>query len=315
MDRASAEQAEPAWSWDSYEAEHGAVSLEARRLESLPVVHGNARRASGGTLSRFVGGSHHAQREEAALSVDHPALRERRSMFPKSVTPAETSPRLLVSGHNSSKLGAIVRRGPWRGMPIYHLTLEERATCPDSCQLWRECFGNAMPFTRRHAHGEALEDRLASELFVLSKAHPAGFVVRLHGLGDFYSAEYALGWRWALDLLPALRVFGYTAHEAASPIGEIITASNAAHPDRCCIRFSVAADAPPAPHQVSTVWHQARGRQGDSVVCPQQSGDTAACATCGLCWHQNARHLRILFIGHGMRRRGTRATNEGGTNG
>jgi hypothetical protein len=69
------------------------------------------------------------------LRQDHPAAVEGRTIFPRSVVGAADSPRLLVSGHNNSKLGKEVLRGSRAGWPIFHLTLEERATCPRSCPV------------------------------------------------------------------------------------------------------------------------------------------------------------------------------------
>jgi hypothetical protein len=126
------------------------------------------------------------------LSPDHPAVIEGRTMFPSRVT--EEHDRLLKSGQNQRKLGSHVSKGRWAGMPIFTLTLEERATCPRSCQHWNDCYGNHMHWPKRHAHGPELEGKLALELAVLAAKYPAGFVVRLHILGDFYSSEYVRRW-------------------------------------------------------------------------------------------------------------------------
>ncbi len=92
---------------------------------------------------------------------------------------------VIKSGGYSGKLGGVVTKGWWKGMPIYTLKLEERATCPRSCQNWRGCYGNNMPFAHRYRHGAALEEAICREVYLLSAKHPRGFVVRLHDLGGF----------------------------------------------------------------------------------------------------------------------------------
>lgn len=70
------------------------------------------------------------------LAAGHPALTEGRTLFPTTVVAPADAARLLVSGVNSRKLGGEVTKGPWKAMPIYSLTLEERATCPRACHHW-----------------------------------------------------------------------------------------------------------------------------------------------------------------------------------
>jgi hypothetical protein len=284
-----------AWSWDDV-----VWDTPPRRM---PAALGGNKRPHGHSLSRFVGTAHHANREGAALSVGHAAVTGARTLFPRSVVRAAASPRLLVSGFNSAKIGARVMKGSWTGLPIFTLTLEERATCPSSCALWRECFGNAMPFARRHAHGPDLIARLDADLRELAARHRDGFVVRVHVLGDFWSIGYLMAWfRWVRDI-PGLRVFGYTAHAADSDEGAIIQMANALWPDRCAIRFSVAPEAAIGPMQATTIWRKAGSPWvPEGLVCPAQQDRTQACATCGLCWSPAMADTRIVFVGHGMNR-------------
>jgi hypothetical protein len=256
------------------------------------------------TLSRFPG--HAASPDRVVpLPADHPALTEARTIFTSTVVRPDESPRLLVSGHNSRKIGAEVRKGPWKGMPIYTLTLEERATCPSSCQRWADCYGNAMPFARRHRHGFALATRLGQELEQLDKQHRQGFVVRLHVLGDFWSPQYVSFWRSWLHCYRRLHVFGYTAHPRTSEIGQAVEALNLLAPERWQILFSVGAEEASAERQAVTVRSADEAQQAGAILCPAQTGRTEACATCGLCWAPAAtsRH-RIAFLLHGRRARG-----------
>ena len=115
---------------------------------------------------------------------------------------------------------------------MFTLTLEERATCPTTCTLLWECYGNSLPFSRRHEHGPALEEAIAGEIRKHLATRPDGIVVRLHLLGDFYSANYAAFWLTLIRRHRRLRVFGYTAHPADSDIGRIIMAGNAEYAPR-----------------------------------------------------------------------------------
>ncbi len=222
------------------------------------------------------------------------------------MTPVERSQRVLISGHNNAKIGNTIERGPWVGMPIYTLTLEERATCPRTCELWRACYGNGMPAAPRRAHGPALIDRLDEELrYYARTCGDDGFALRLHILGDFWSAEYVAAWaRWMLAL-PGLHVWGYTHWPIESEIGDLLAALNEGWPDRWVIRFSVPPDAAPRAGQVTTIWRQPDPgpRVPEGLLCPQQHDKTATCGTCGLCWAPATRSERIVFVGHGMRKR------------
>jgi hypothetical protein len=233
----------------------------------------------GGVLRRFE--SIEAKGSRFVMADTHPALVQGRTIFPSRVFPAATVPRLLIDGHNSRKIGRRVMKGRLKGAPIFTLTLEERATCPRSCTEWRSCYGNNMQFARRAAAGPALEHRLWRELADKQAAHPGGFLVRLHVLGDFYSVDYAELWADALEEFPALNIFGYTARGHDSAIGAVIRGVLGLHPDRFHIRFSGL----DAPSDGSVVIE--RGTATPHVICPAQTGGTDCCATCALCWHSD----------------------------
>jgi hypothetical protein len=259
--------------------------------------------AEDAAISRFSIRHSHASKAEAGLRADHPALSEGRSIFVRSVVDADRAPRVLISGHNSPKIGKVVRKGPWRGFPVFTLTLEERATCPTDCELWAGCYGNAMPFARRHRPGPALLEALETELRGKARQHPGGFAVRLHVLGDFYSLDYVKAWLGWMDDLPALHVWGYTAHHYNSVIGRGLDAANYLWPERWNIRFSGSANAS-AERAVTTIWRQPEAAVVlEGIVCPMQRQQTTACVTCGLCWAPAAASKRIVFVGHGMRKR------------
>jgi hypothetical protein len=262
-------------------------------------------RASNGTLARFKTYSHneaHTNKETAALRAGHPALTESRTQFPTRVFDPAEADHVLVPGHNNAKVGDFVTKGPWAGMNIFTLTLEERATCPDSCDLLAECYGNAMPLAKRWKYGPDLITKLHEELHALAGQHPAGFVVRLHVLGDFPDIEYVRYWiGWMADI-PQIHIFGYTAHSRFGLIGQEIAEVNKIVPDRWAIRFSVSPDTEPMPMQATTIWRKEAGKVDEGVVCPASSGDTSCCGTCGLCWSPAFAGKRVVFLGHGMNR-------------
>lgn len=245
------------------------------------------------------------------LRADHAAVTEGRTVFPGTVVGPLESPRMLVGGENNSKLGKRVTKGPWAGMPIYSLTLEERRTCPASCPVWSECFGNAMHYSRRHdALDEDFHLALWAEVVTLYRATmnertaPPGLAIRLHVLGDFPSARYVAVWADLLDKLPALHVFGFTARrpdrddDASRETFQAIEALTAAHWDRFAIRWSRDTAVP----QGSLVVDEP-STDAAVVMCPAQTGRTASCASCGLCWAPAARHKTIGFLRHGRKAR------------
>lgn len=231
------------------------------------------------------------------LPASHRAIKEGRTLFPSTVVKAQDAPRLLVSGANQRKIGDRVTKGAWRGCPIFCLTLEERATCPRTCENWGVCYGNGMPRSRRHAHGPELEYLLWAELRQKQAQHPDGFVVRLHILGDFYDAAYAQLWARWLKEFPALRIFGYTAHPRASIIGGILAHLNSIFADRCAIRFSGRGELG-GTMRAATIWEVPKGPVTPAgIVCPAQTGQSDCCGTCTLCWSTTR---NIAFVGHGQ---------------
>lgn len=243
-----------------------------------------------------------------ALADDHPAILQRLPLFEGTVVSAETSPRIFISGENNRKIGRVITKGAWKGMPIYTLTLAERMTCPTECHLYASCYGNAMPFARRHAPGRALEERIPNDLSELQAQHPNGFVVRLHILGDFYSAAYAGIWASALRAYPALRVYGYTALDETTDASllkalDVIESMNEAYPDRCFIRFSGPESLPGGATTIDRLPEGPNVKEG--LVCPAERDATACCATCGMCWEPATRKRTIVFVKHGMGSRKT----------
>jgi hypothetical protein len=146
------------------------------------------------------------------LAADNPALAEGRTIFPSTVVGTMESPRFLVSGHNNPKLGKEVQKGPRAGWPIFHLTLEERATCPRSCPVWAGCYGNAMPFARRHRGGRRLQPVAARRGGATREAVPGGLAgPAAHPRRLLLRRLRADVGRAARHARRQLHVFGYTA--------------------------------------------------------------------------------------------------------
>lgn len=224
------------------------------------------------------------------LNPSHPAVLEGRTIHTKTRRIAGSTTQVLKAVSSNQKLGAdsaIVTKGRWAGMPMFSLSLEERATCPKSCLHWRDCYGNNMPFAHRFSPGDDLTSQLEIELANLARIYRHGFVVRLHVLGDFYSRKYVQFWRNQLAEHPQLRVFGYSARTGA--IASSIDVTRHLYPDRWWIRYSRNEQ----PHD-SNIYAGSPGKT-DGIVCPQQTGKTASCTTCGLCWSMNQ---TVLFETH-----------------
>jgi hypothetical protein len=74
-----------------------------------------------------------------------------RTIFPGTVRPARSSDRwALKRGEHSRKIGDEILKSKWKGFPVWTLTLEERATCPRTCQHWRSCYGNKISLAARN---------------------------------------------------------------------------------------------------------------------------------------------------------------------
>ena len=236
-----------------------------------------------------------------ALGDDHPAILLGEPLFERSVVAVEHDTNIFVSGQNNRKIGRIVTRGAWRGYPIFILTLPERSTCPSACSNWKTCYGNSMPFARRHEAGPALEARIEVEIARLAKRYPKGFVVRLHVLGDFYSPEYVTLWGRMLQAHPALHVYGYTARGVGTDklsvaIAKTIRKVKEEFGQRFAIRWSMTDSIPDGTVVIDRTPEGANVPEG--LVCPAEREATACCATCGLCWE--ATNKTIVFMRHGM---------------
>jgi hypothetical protein len=243
----------------------------------------------------------------------HPASREARTRFKKTVRSDFSKPlsgglRVLGNATNIPKLTAqtlelapggggllgnkpahtsqFIKRGPFAGLPMRVLTLEERATCPTSCKAWEFCYGDHMFLAKRNdAFADGFEDYLRGDLREMARMYPNGYVIRLHELGDFYSVEYVELWREMSAELPALHVYGYT--HRGDEIADAIDTWQAEFPGRVAIMNSDNAS-PRTTRPAATI-------DGAGVPCPQQTGKTASCSTCGLCMNGTT---KVSFSSH-----------------
>jgi hypothetical protein len=229
------------------------------------------------------------------LTESHPALTEKRTIHTKKVFDPNKMNGLLKPASSNGKIGKgkdIVTKGPWRGLPIYTLTLEERKTCPTSCFRWSSCYGNTLFYGHRVDHtSKDFLPMLEQELRVLNIKHKQGFIVRLHILGDFYSIKYVNFWVKMLKACKGLRIFGYTAREPNTAIGAQIQSVNDLFFERFIVRFSTNNDHEDANLAVDESY------EGESVTCPEQTDKTESCLTCGLCFNPNFTK-NIKFLSH-----------------
>lgn len=232
------------------------------------------------------------------LRKDNYSVVQGRTIYLNRVRTASEAPDLLVSGRRQRKLGTSVTKGRLKGFPIYYLTLEERATCPETCKHWYTCYGNGMPWAWRHQAGTELEYRLENELESLQNKHPTGFLVRLHVLGDFYSVDYVHQWgRW-LDRFSALYIFGYTAWSKRTEIGQALAQLTESRWERFSLRWSHGNG---EPGSTTTLWEYppVAPLKRSVLICPLQTRKTRNCGTCGLCWAVAAKDKIIAFVAHG----------------
>lgn len=241
-------------------------------------------------------------RNPCSLPLDHPAVVDGRTLYRNGDIrdPALTDRCVLIEGKNNAKLGSQVKVGRLAGLTIYHLSLEERATCPRSCEQWRTCYGNGMHLAARHQHGPALEDALRRDVPALLAKHKRGILVRLHTLGDFYSLDYVRCWGELLAAHPRLHAWGYTRRRRndADQIGEALGRLRDLYWDRFAMRFSNLT----GPRNSAVLkGHSSAPRIGDAFICKQewaaQNGDLTSinCGTCAACWESDD---PVVFVEH-----------------
>jgi hypothetical protein len=222
-----------------------------------------------------------------------PFIEEGRTKFSKAVKSVVQVSNLLVSGHSNVKIGRDVRKAKFRGYWIYTLSLEERKTCPDSCRHWQTCYGNNMPFAKRVNHTDpqflpTLEKEITRFLAVKNRV---GVLIRLHALGDFFSVEYVEFWMQMLRKHPNLALFGYTARHPTTPIGDAVWLMNRRWPGQVMIRFSDGQ----LPEMSTVSIGDETGCPSNAFICPEQTGKTRCCATCGACWSTTK---NVAFMEH-----------------
>lgn len=243
------------------------------------------------------------ERDEA-LAARIPA----RTVFANRVVPVPARPTkstglyVLKAAKSNTKLSAlqkpVFKKGPWRGMSLYTLTLEERATCPSTCEMYVRCYGNRMLNALRYKHGPALERAVRLDVQALARKHPAGFVVRLHVLGDFYAVRYVELWAKLVREHPQLHIFGYTHRSYGTPIGDAVTRLVVSNPGRVSIlRSDGFVPEDPLPRAISTPAGTTTPHPLTKVVCPEQTGRVASCLDCGLCLNG---HTSVSFVDHGV---------------
>jgi hypothetical protein len=208
----------------------------------------------------------------------------------------------------NGKIGRATTRamlGAAPGMPIYGLTLEERATCPVNCEHFRphiegtgraSCYGDNMRFALRYTVNAELMAAIEAQISELDKRGP--FLVRLHVLGDFPSVAYVMFWRRMLSTYANLRVYGYTHRDRSDPVG--LTVDTYLNMFAQCAILLSGDDRTrqwnrPHTSTFATFAAVPTGREatGRAIAkCPEQltktdkRGSGISCANCGLCMRQ-----------------------------
>lgn len=250
------------------------------------------------TLSRFVKitgtadpKTRHKRRQPKLPGMEAAWIQDGRTKFPKSVKDPHAVASILKSGHNNVKIGRDVRKGKLKGYWIYTLSLEERATCPASCQHWQSCYGNNMPFAQRIDHtAPGFLRKLALEIENLCRTKK-GVLIRLHALGDFYSLAYVGFWADQLNRHPDLALFGYTAHDMLGDIGYGVFRLGEIYYNRCFIRFSNGGKE----RNCTVTIGEPSSRPANAFICPEQTGKVSCCAMCAVCW---STRKNIAFLEH-----------------
>lgn len=229
---------------------------------------------------------------------------------------------ILKPAKANGKISGELVSGPWRGK-AYTLTLEERATCSQSCNHWADCYGNNMPFARRYVVNAAFYARVELELGKLQAdldrknakrakdgLEPLVFAVRWHVLGDAPSVEYVETWRKWFAMFPSLRVWGYSHWHPGTAIGDAILklredlgGLKAKDGGKFCVRFSDYPEDGPAALAADTPSAKQALADGTAIICPEQtqskdrkeSAQAITCGTCALCW---TCRKHVVFISH-----------------
>ena len=226
------------------------------------------------------------------LSIDHSAIVNHTTMYPKNVHDPVTYPFKFLKPDTGSKLGKTVRKGRWKGLKFFTLTLEERATCFRGCEHWEDCFGNNMPFAHRFLTTTILQQKtlmakMTKELNELDRKYPQGYVIRTHILGDFFNVRYVRWWAKQLKQRPSLKIYGYSRWHPNTAIGKALDQLRISFPDRFCLRFSN------RPDDLLSANSEHISKIG--VVCPEQTGKSKSCGDCALCWSMDK---PVVFLDH-----------------
>lgn len=202
-----------------------------------------------------------------------------RTKYLQSVIPPSEKTSMLKPGGANKKLGDVVLKGPLLGAQLFQLSLEERKTCPVSCLMWDNCYGDNMPFAHRFDHTDPqFYSKLEAELWDICAKHRL-VLIRLHVLGDFFSQDYVAFWARMLRLFPHLHVFGYTAHPPCSAVGSAVDDVSSEHG---WLKFAVRFSGAPMAERAALVEDQ--HASVDSFWCPEQTKQAESCAACAACW-------------------------------
>ena len=231
------------------------------------------------------------------MSSREKAIKQKRSMYLHTVMPPGIShvtnkpTKILKKSKDNAKLGGGAwQKGPFKGMPLFSLTLEERKTCPNNCHMWQQCYGNKMPFATRFST-DGIEKQIDIELQEIANKFDR-FSVRLHVLGDFYSLNYVRFWETMLSKYPGLHVYGYSHRRGK--INHEIDRVFKRYSKRFVIFYSSGDE------QLSLTRQQSSRPVAITSLynwgipyCPEQEGKVASCLECGLCTNSTIKGVQF----------------------
>ncbi len=219
-----------------------------------------------------------------------------RSRYAYRVVTASAQHLPLRPASGNKKMGAdVIQKGPWKGIRLFYVALEEGVTCFSGCMWKRHGLCGASNYAGyRFRVNKQLFKWIERQIRQLLKKYPHGIVVRLHVSGDFPSAEYVRFWARMLRKHSGLRLWGHTHHRGAM-LRLIDEQLNQAYANRALIRSS---DSYALPYAAVTVYPLGRVGEMDGLVCPgalarspggpivkrPHDAPLGNCATCAACW-------------------------------
>lgn len=224
------------------------------------------------------------------------------------VGPVDTVPSLEPGNSKTGTTGKFYQR-------IFVWNLPAMVSCPGASEYCKSlCYNadmrtDAFPFEKwRNNHWWAvnrtndLREHLISEL----AEAPVSTAVRIHSSGDFFNSDYIQMWCLIAESLPNVSFWAYTRSWTTPTLFPLLSRLRALPNVQLFASWDVTMPPPPLDWRISYVQE---GRlplstsglippsiQQQLFYCPEQSGQTPNCASCGFCIRSE--HRGVLFDLH-----------------